>query len=301
MQYKKQILCCLAFLTAGIGAVWLLLSQLTLHQKLALGLVKPDVISVSMPLPENMTDAGTTFERLTSGFEKQYPSFGIALKLYADSSEIPEDSDMYLDYQNPEFQSADISEIYRELDMQEYITDFSGSASAVPLSFSVPVIYYDMADMNLFQQLAGKDSIELTNLPETTFRGAVSEEYFQKFLENPECPVFDTSFRMYQAEQNPASSGRIHLLPVTENGSYQKVFHNLCKISSQSEKNKQYIAMLWIEYLLSEEAQTILFAEHYGDLPLHESAFDTAVHQHQEYRILEDVKSEPITEETSDE
>ena len=59
--------------------------------------------------------------------------------------------------------------------------------------------------------------------------------------------------------------------------------------------------MLWIEYLLSEEAQMILFAEHYGDLPLHESAFDTAVSQHQEFRILEAVKSERITEETSNE
>ena len=300
MQDKKTLVCCLAFLLASVFLVWLLISQtLTLHQKLALGLVKPDVISVAMPLPENMSDVKTTFERLTAGFEKQYPEFGIDLKIYADSSEIPDDSDMYLDYQNPEIQSADLSAIYRELNMQDYLTDFSEKNTVIPLSFSVTAVYYDMTDMNLLQKFAGKDSIELSSLPETTFRKAVSEAFFQEFLNHPEYPVFDTSSRMCQTEQNPASSGRIHMIPVTENGSYQKIFHSLCTVRAQSEKNKQNIAMLWIEYLLSEEAQTILFAEHYGDLPLHESAFDTAISQHQEFHGLEVLKAVPETEEIS--
>ena len=303
-QYKKQLICCLAVLLASIWAVWMLISQkLTLHQRFALGLVRPDVISVSMPLPGSMseTDAQNTFEKLTAGFEKQYPGFGIDFKIYTDASAMPEDSDMYLNGEDALPESADLSEICQEIDMQNYLTDFSAIKQGIPLSFSIPVLYYDMADMNLFQQLAGKDSIELKNLPETAFRDSVDDAFFQEFLNHPEYPVLDNSARICQAEQNPASSGRIHMIPVTINGGYRKIYHNFCEVSAQSDKNKQNIAMLWIEYLLSEEAQTILFAEHYGELPLHESAFDTAVSQHREFRRLEILKSQPETEDISDE
>lgn len=303
MQYKKQVICCVAVLLASLCAVQMISQKLTLHQRLALGLVKPDVISVSMPLPETMseTDAGYAFEKLTSGFEKQYPGFGIDLKIYTEASAVPEDSDMHLNAETPFPEQADLSEIYRELDMQNYLEDISAEKYSVPLSFRVPVLYYDMTDMNLFQQFGGKESVEIKNLPENTFRDSADDERFQAFLNNPEFPVLDDSSRIRLTEQNPASSGRIHMIPVTVNGSYQKEYRNLCEINAQSDKNKQNTAMLWIEYLLSEEAQMILFAEHYGDLPLHESAFDTAVSQHQEFRILEAVKSERITEETSNE
>ncbi len=293
MQYKKQIIICSIFLVLNLVFVWLILTKfLTLHQKLKLGLIRPDIIAVSMPMPENMseTEAQNTFEKLTSGFEKQYPGFGIDLKIYTDSSQIPEDSDMYLDNSNPEFPSADLSEIFREIDMQNYFADLSENHNKIPLSFSIPALYYDMTDMNSLQKFAAIKSIDRNQLPENT----VTDDF--DFAELPESPadsffvLADTSC-MFQVEQLPEASGRIHMIPVSENGSYSKLYHHLCEVNAHSDKNKQNIAMLWIEYLLSEEAQNILFAEHYGNLPLYQSAFDRAVSSHQEFYSLKDIRS----------
>ncbi len=293
MQYKKQIIICSIFLVLNLIFVWLVLTNfLTLHQKLKFGLIRPDIIAVSMPMPENMseTEAQRTFEKLTSGFEQQYPGFGITLKIYTDSLQIPEDSDMYLDNSNPDLLSADISEIFREINLQNYFTNFTGKNTAIPLSFSIPALYYDMTDMNVFQKFAGLHSLDQNQLPENT---VTDDSAFSEFLESPEnfsLVLADTS-RMFQIEQKPETSGRIHMIPVSENGSYTKIYHNLCEVNAHSDKNKQQIAMLWIAYLLSEEAQNILFTEHYGNLPLHQSAFDRTVSSHQAFYSLKDIRS----------
>jgi len=292
MQYYKQLIFCVSALFVNLCTVPVLLNHLSLHQKLKLKLIRPDVISVSMPLPEAVPDAQETFERLTDSFEKQYPEFGIELKLCEDLSDLPENSDLYINYQ-PEMKTADLSEIFRELPEERYLISLDGHSDAVPLSFSVPALYYDMADMNLFQKFSGIKILNPEGLPEDT---VTETPDFQMFLENPEHPVLFPVSGMRQAEQNPLSSGRIQMIPVLDQNQPEIIQTNLCWLNSQSSKNKQNIAMLWIEYLLSEEAQRILFAEHYGDLPVHKKAFDTAVNQHQGYYPLKEIR--PILEDS---
>ena len=172
MQYQKQFILCISALLLNVCTVPVLLNRLSLHQKLKLKLIEPDVISVSMPLPDSIPDTQAAFERLTAGFETQYPDFGIDLKIYENLSEIPDNSDIYINYQ-PEIQTADISEISRELSQDNYFLSFEEIHDTVPLSFGIQAFYYDMADMDLFQSLSGMKSIESEQLPEDTDRESV--------------------------------------------------------------------------------------------------------------------------------
>ncbi|MDE5736998.1 MAG: hypothetical protein K2H93_01380, partial [Oscillospiraceae bacterium] len=70
------------------------------------------------------------------------------------------------------------------------------------------------------------------------------------------------------------------------------IYHDYCGINANADKISQKIGMLWIGYLLSEEAQKILFTEHFGNLPLQESAFEMTVNQHQELAILTEIKGD---------
>ena len=299
MQYQKQVICCIAALLLNVCTVPVLLNRLSLHQKLKLKLIQPDVISVSMPLPDNMsaTEVQETFEILTSGFETQYPDFGIELKIYENPEEISDISDMYINYR-PEIQTVDISEIARELSQDNYFLSFSEFHEAVPLSFGISVLYYDMSDITLFQKLSGMKTITPEQFPEDVVTDT-EPAAFQAFLENPKHPVIFPLSGMQKAEQNPHSSGRVHMMPVLYQNQPEVYHSNFCYINSASSRNHQKIAMLWTEYLLSGEAQNILFAEHYGDLPVHRQAFDKAVSQHQEYYALQEIK--PVLEENAHE
>ena len=53
--------------------------------------------------------------------------------------------------------------------------------------------------------------------------------------------------------------------------------------------------MLWLQYLLTEEAQQILFVENYSDLPLHRSAFKSAVNAHSSMAPLKEVQLDAMS------
>ncbi len=289
MRRAKQIGICIIFLILNLILTGYLLTQrLTLHQQLRLGLIQPDSIAVSAPLPDTMTDeeAQQLFEALTAGFSRQYPGFGIQLKLYANPEEIPADSDMYLNYQAPDIPAAALTPVFRELNAVQYFPELTAVPDAVPLSFSLPAVYYDMTDLGLLQQFAGKHSAERNQL-------SIQEiPDFSAFLEQPSEPGIARTSDFIRVEQNPAVSGRIHMLPVSENGIYQKFEENLCRVSAAVSQNHQKIAMLWIEYLLSEQAQTVLFSEHYSSsLPLHKKVFDRTISQHQELKSLKEIRN----------
>lgn len=80
------------------------------------------------------------------------------------------------------------------------------------------------------------------------------------------------------------------MIPVQNPDGWAFDYGNFCVVNPDSQH--QEIAALWVEYLLSEEAQTILFAEHYGELPLHKQAFHRAVDQHQEFYALKEIFDE---------
>ena len=267
-QHRRTVLtifvCVLALLLNLVLSWQIFRTQLSLHQQLQSDMIQKDIIPVSMQIPDNMTvqEAKNTFERLTDGFETQYPGFGVDLKLYADAESYPgaENAVVF----NAAQGGADLSPVIREL-QNLYLTDLSAFPNAVPLSFTVPVVY---------QYADGRQAD------------------FDAFL---------TSSDMAVLEQNPELSGMVEMTPVAENGMIQKIYTNFCCVNPDSDVNSQKIGMLWIEYLLSEEAQSILFAEHYGDLPLHKRAFDMAVTHHQNYAVLNEIKSARKGERSADE
>ena len=153
----------------------------------------------------------------------------------------------------------------------------------IPLSFSIPVIY--TSDNNI---ITNNIIMQKENLPEN-----ISEiSNFYDFLENPEINILSESANLVLIENYPQISGAVHMIPVSENNQFQMIYHDYCCINANADKTSQKIGMLWIGYLLSEEAQNILFTEHFGNLPLQESAFELVTSQHQELAVLTEIKGD---------
>jgi len=295
MKLKKQhrgtvltIFVCILALILNLVLSWQIFRKyLSLHQQLKLDMITPGVISVSMLIPDGMTtqEAKQTFIRLTDGFEREYPGFGIDLHLYDDDEIYQQD----LETSSPVvFSVTDgeegiaLSAMTGEL-KNSYLADMSAFENAVPLSFEIPVIYR----YGIMTQTQEKTPVESADLDEEL----KNHTDFHELLEYPANPVFSVSSDLALMEQYPEFSGMIDVTPVSENGQIQKIYTDFLGINPGSDGNSQKIGMFWIEYLLSEEAQSILFAEHYGRFPLHEKAFDNAVMHHQQCEIFGEYKS----------
>ncbi|MDE7121423.1 MAG: hypothetical protein K2O42_04605 [Oscillospiraceae bacterium] len=271
----KFICCLLLFITSLVSSVILV----NLHA------VRKQVITVWMPLPDSMTeqDAQNTWERLTDHFEELYPDFGIALSVYVDS--VPSDAEAPVMWINPpaktDIPKADLSEILQRLDPAYYIPDFPEylkNPDQVPLSWNIPVVY----SSDLEHQ--GK-IIDKNQLP------ADLDADFNAFLENPQNPVLSDSSRLAMIERTPRTSGAVCMIPVTENNLFEIQYQDYCIINADADKNSQKIAVLWIGYLLSEQAQQILYTEHYGNFPVQKSALSETFSQHQALSVVADLAS----------
>lgn len=286
MQKNKQLisgimlLICLLFLGGSFFFSWNMLKN---------NAPERTVITVWMPLPDNMSeqDAQTVFERLTQGFEKQYPDFGVDLFLYADDSyeevlrtqsgvvpavfmNIPEQ------HQLP---TADLSEFTERLG-DWYITDMTDFRNCIPLSWSIPVLYTN--DMTITENSITKENLPVNTITEITD--------FQQFLEHPEISVLSESSQLALVQNCPSISGAVQMIPVSENNIFQIYYHDYCCVNTNADENQQKIGKLWIGYLLSEEAQQILFTEHFYHFPLHEHAFEMMVSQHQGLAVLSEIR-----------
>ncbi|MDE6657862.1 MAG: hypothetical protein K2J88_04690 [Oscillospiraceae bacterium] len=276
------LLCCLVFLSLSIFFSWRILKN---NQK-------QNIITVCMPLPDTMTEqeAQATFEKLTENFEKQYSNYGINLLIYAGDSyekafatqsqdfptvliDIPENQLQNLDL-------ADLAELIKKLD-DNYITDMTEFNNFIPLSWSIPVVYtsdFSITDKILKKETLPENITQITN--------------FYDFLENPEINLLSESANLALIEDYSRTSGAVRMIPVSENDNFKIIYHDYCYINANADKTSQKIGMLWIGYLLSEEAQKILFTEHFGNLPLHESAFEMTISQHQGLAIFSEIKGD---------
>ncbi len=279
-KYKILAVCgCLFGLITGILiSERIQQKQLSLHERWKQGLLHPDMISVWMPLPEEMTaqDAQQTFERLTQNFETQYPGFGVDLQIYAN----PDDYQAMLTQEHPvvwisqEAQGEDLSELISELNAS-YLTDLSKFKIAVPLSFHLKAMYADSPQ----KWIAAQD---------------IPTEISENFP--AVMPSLHSTSGAAIIDQNTALSGTVRMIPVSENDVFPMQFSNYCCINPEADQNSRKIGMLWISYLLSEEAQSILFAEHYGELPLHEQAFSHAITIHKSFAVLDEIKTKFVSE-----
>ena len=288
IKLKPEFFCCLLFV---------MISLITSIVLVNLYSIKKQVITVWMPLPDSMTeqDAQSTFERLTDHFEELYPGFGIALSIYDEtawtavsvSSDPEEFPVMWINLpEEVEIPKADLSEIFQRLDSAYYIPDlleFSESPDQIPLSWNIPVVY--SSDL----EHKGK-IIDKSNLPADS-QNSDPDTDLNAFLENPQNPIVSDSSRLAIIEHTPRTSGAVCMIPVTENNLFEIQYQDYCVIHADADKNSQKIAALWIGYLLSEQAQQILYTEHYGNFPVQKSALSETFSRHQALSVIADLAS----------
>ena len=103
-------------------------------------------------------------------------------------------------------------------------------------------------------------------------------DYFDASLEDGSEPVLASSSLFEQVDGS--NTGAVEMLPVTAPDGSLMQYEMYCTVNDDVPVNAQRIGMLWIGYLLTEEAQEIMFVEHAGDLPLHEKALNDAISAH---------------------
>ena len=298
------MLCVICLAGAVFGVKTLLSRQLPLTRVVKSGTIEPEIISVWAPMPENSDEKTVLamYKKLAAGFERQNPGCGVDIKLYADGSfedalalvsNGAEPPSVFMDTQDPVVlkQAADLTALTSSM-KNVYITDLTGFGNSLPIGCSIPVLYYNTYSSTSLAD-SGSETIDFTTLPAGTLyddSAAVfleaqdtslnASDCFTAFLEDARSPVLASSSCMAQAEHSGMASGAVQMLPVSVNGTFPVQYEMYCSVSSQVSENSRKIGMLWLQYLLTEEAQQILFVENYGDLPLHKNAFQAAVNVH---------------------
>lgn len=313
------LLVCVFFLAVGLFLFRQIPEKaVTLSEGLESGRISPEVISVWLPLEEGADEKSVCamYERLAAGFERQNPGCGVNIRIYADDSfgealALMEDSEMLpaviMDTQ--EFDNAiDLHSLTEALE-DVYMTDLNRFDTVLPLGCSVPAVFYnahygvpewvtmtysELPDDTLFD-VSAAEFLSKQNASQTP------EDCFGEFLADGLHPVLAASSRMAEAEQNGLSSGAVHMIPLSAAEGFPLQFEMYCAINADSDVNSQRVGMLWLQYLLTEEAQQILFVEHYGVLPLHKTAFENAVETHSELSVLQSMQAEqPSLTETNE-
>lgn len=308
---RRGILClllCLLSLAVGI----ILMQQIPeksvpLSEGLSSGRITPEVISVWLPLAEGADEESTCamYKRLADGFERQNPGCGVNVVIYADDSFTDAvahigDTDpqpaVFMDTQDESVmqRAADLGTLTAALP-DVYLTDLNRFDTSLPLGCSIPVLFYN----DHWTDMKGQQSISFADLPDGTLYDVTAADYlanqnttqkptdcFAEFLENGKDTVLASSTCMVLAEHSGISSGAVHMLPIAAADGFPLQYEMYCSVNAESDANTRHIAMLWLQYLMSEEAQQVLFVEHYGVLPLHETAFASAVAAHQELSVL---------------
>lgn len=303
------LLVCLFFLAASLFSISRIpVPESQLAAKVETGKFKPQVISVWMPLPEGADEAEVCamYERLTDGFEAHHPGCGIKLRIYADDSfsealaaigEADEQPAVLMDTQDPiaAAHAADITALTSAL-QDIYVADLTQFHTFVPLGCSMPVLLYNE---HRTPDLAKKDRISFDKLPANTLFDVSAAEFIEQqgakqkpaeqlegFLNDGRNPILASSSCIVEAEHTGISAGAVHMLPVETGGSVPFQYEMYCSINKDADAGAQQVGMLWIQYLLTEEAQQILFVEHYSDLPLHRKALDSAANTHKELAAI---------------
>lgn len=296
---------CVLCLSGAIFLVKHLASQKQpLTRALKSGKIEPEVISVWAPLPEEADETQTIamYKKLAKGFERKHPGCGVDIRLYADGSfedaltlvkNGAQSPAVFMDTQDEVVleQAADLTPLTSVM-KDVYITDMSGFGNSLPLACSIPVLYYNTYSLSALSDYEAQ-SIDFASLPTgTLFDDSASiflqsldaaqkpDDCFEKFLTDAGAPVLASSSCMAQAEHSGMTSGAVQMMPVSVDGAFPVQYEMYCSVSDQVEENTKQVGMLWLQYLLTEEAQQILFVENYGDLPLHRSAFKSAVSVH---------------------
>ena len=299
------LLTCLFFLSASVFAITRIPQpEPELAATVETGKIEPQVISVWMPLPENADEKElcAMYERLTDGFEREHPGCGIKLRIYADDTfsealatldEVQEQPAVLMDTQDPIAQAHATGLTALTYALQDvYAADMTQFEAFVPLACSAPVLLYNE---HRTPDLKDSSPIKYNDLPsDTLFDISASEfiagqnakqqgaEQLEGFLNDGHHPLLASSSCIVDAERTGISAGAVHMRPVETSDGIPLQYEMYCCINSNADPGARRVGMLWLQYLLTEEAQQIMFVEHYSDLPLHKKAITSAAKTHKE-------------------
>lgn len=310
---------CTAFLFGAVFGVKQILShQQPLSRQLRRGKIEPEVISVWLPMRDGADEKAvkSMYEKLAAGFERKNPGCGVDIKIYADGSfddalklveKGAEPPAVFMDTQDEIVldSAADLTPLTSSM-RDVYITDLEGFGNSLPLGCSIPALYYNTYAGEVID--AKTTTIDFSELPTGTLFDASASvfleaqaasqspsEQFSHFLTDASTPVLASSSCMAAAETSGIASGAVHMVPVSVNGALPVQYEMYCSVSKDVDENTRSVGMLWLQYLLTEEAQQILFVENYGDLPLHQSAFNSAVSVHSGMSSLKGVQLDSLS------
>lgn len=311
----RTMLCIFCLLVAAAVPVMAVIKGLPLGTCMKLGLVHPDVISVWMPISDSSDEQEllSMYRRLTAGFEKKYEGFGIDLVIYADDSfsdalrfeENKTDSPtVFMNTQHDTVKSmaCDLSALTRSLS-NEYHTDMSRFKNSIPLGCTLPALYYhvdssekmdartiEMSEVNptICYDAGLADYIQIMDK-----NGLRKESTFSVFMESrSDRPFLATTECLAVAEKNALTSGSVCMIPVSVNHKFPLLYEMHCSVNEEKDWNSRCIGMLWIQYLLTEEAQQIMFAENYSVLPVHRDVLQQTLDNHQALSVISEIQSD---------
>ena len=162
----------------------------------------------------------------------------------------------------------------------------------MPFACSAPVLLYnehrspELSDENpiKFQDLPSNTLFDVSAAQFISEQGAKQQpaEQLEGFLNDGHNPVLASSSCIVEAEHTGISAGAVHMRAVETADGIPLQYEHYCCINSNAAPDARRVGMLWLQYLLTEEAQQIMFVEHYSDLPLHKKAVASAAENHKE-------------------
>ncbi len=308
----RFLLCLLFLAAAAAGVFWLGRNHLPLGLCVKLGLVQDDVISVWMPIEPALDEMETQamYQALTTGFENKYPGCGVNLVIYADDSfddallSTAEPPTVFMNTQNAQIvqNAADLSLLTRSLP-DNYLVNLHSFTNTIPLGCSLTALYYNASSCEMEEA----DFVEYADIAEDIPYDSSAEKFlaktdsahtrqvlpFTEFLASrSDAPLLAGTSRIAIVERNALTSGAVRMLPVSVDGSYPLQAEMCCTVNADVDWNSQRIGMLWIQYLLTEEAQQIMFAEYYSALPIHDAVFAQTIENHDALSFISTIRDD---------
>lgn len=208
---------------------------------------------------------------------------------------------VYQDYDNNEVY-ADTIEFHNEIHPKDYyFMDVNADIDRyVPLSADVYVLVYNKyliaRDEDMEELIEYEDSIDIYDLEtvadrKSSLRSVVTCEEIgiaaydravSQFCKEKCTAVIARTRDISRIQQKLA--GYYEVLPLTFGGSYRGDFGNQFSINFYSEKES--LAVLWLEFLLSNEGQSILLVENNSGLPLNKDTFAKYIQIHSNLNAL---------------
>lgn len=300
---RRTALCTAACLLCLAGSVLccggLLKNGQSLRHFVDRGKIEPATLEVWVPLADTAHEEDTVamYERLSQGFIRQYPELNVHVTLYADNA-LEEalkngEGDVFMDSTLPAVmeRAADLSLLTESIE-GAYMTDLTAFETSIPLGCSFPALFY---------HIHAGDVPDGSVVTDQDVEGALEdgEDAFLQFLQDPaqSLPVAATTAQLAQAENTPGAGGDVKMLPLYIDGECPMQYEMYCTVNKNRDTNTQRIGMLWLRYLLTEEAQHILFVEHFGALPLEKTAFSQTVQAHSALAVIGEMQGIPGEEE----